>query len=47
LAYLDSFDLNVQSVSDKKSHEDAMPFNEKIINERHGDIAALVEIMRA
>ena len=24
-----------------------MPFNEKIINERHGDIAALVEIMRA
>ena len=24
-----------------------MPFNEKIINERHGDIAALIEIMRA
>jgi ATP diphosphatase len=24
-----------------------MPFNEKIINERNGNIAALVEIMRA
>ena len=30
-----------------KSHEDAMPFNEKIINERNGDITALLEIMRA